>query len=203
MNSLNNDPHKSTTETEIRKHKDKLNNLINRLINTNNIDKEISINNEIKNETEFLSSLLNIKRKELNQINNMFNNNFNPMNQSKNMNPLQQQQQMMMAQKEEKQKNLNNSGYKRMTVIFERMEERGKDIYVQCMPYEKVSSIIEQYRNKSGDLDPEDKFMFNAKALHQNLTVAEAGLVNNAKIFVVSGRRLRGGKDNLITKCIK
>ena len=49
---------------EIRKHKYKLNNLINILINTHNIDEEISINNEIKNETEFLSSLFIIKRNE-------------------------------------------------------------------------------------------------------------------------------------------
>ena len=70
------------TEQEIQNHKDKLNNLIFRLNNTHNIDEENSINNEIKNESEFLSSLFNIKRNELNQNNNMNNNNnnnFNPM----------------------------------------------------------------------------------------------------------------------------
>ena len=52
------------TEQEIQKYKNKL--IIN---NTHNIDEETSINNEIKNESEFLSSLLNIKRNELNQQN--------------------------------------------------------------------------------------------------------------------------------------
>ena len=74
------------TEQEIQNHKNRLNRLITKLINTHNIDEETSINNEIKNETKFLSSLLNIKRNELNQ-NNIINNNnnlFNPMiNQKK------------------------------------------------------------------------------------------------------------------------
>ena len=64
------------TEQEIQKHKNKLNNLIIRLNNTHNIDEEASINYEIKNESECLSSLLNIKRNEVNQqnIQNNFNN---------------------------------------------------------------------------------------------------------------------------------
>ena len=55
---------------------------------------------------------------------------------------------------------------------------------VQCMLDEKVSSIIEKYRDLSGDRDPYKKFIYNAKALYPNLTVIEAGLINNAKIFV-------------------
>ena len=73
------------TEEEIQNHKNKLNNLITKLINTHNIEEEISINNEIKNETECLSSLLKIKRNELIQK-NYYNN------------QLQQQQQMMQQQ---------------------------------------------------------------------------------------------------------
>ena len=50
------------TEKEIENHKKKLNLLINKLNNTHNIEEETSINNEIKNEAECLSSLLNIKK---------------------------------------------------------------------------------------------------------------------------------------------
>ena len=77
------------TEQEIQNHKNRLNRLITRLINTHNLDEETSINNEIRNETKFLSSLLNIKRNDLIQNNNMNNNNnfFNPMiNQNNNNN---------------------------------------------------------------------------------------------------------------------
>ena len=62
------------TEQEIQKHKNNINNLIFELNNTHNIDEEILINNEIKKENECLSSLLNIKKNELNQQNMMNNN---------------------------------------------------------------------------------------------------------------------------------
>ena len=75
---------------KFKKHKNRLNNLIYKLNNTHNIDEENSINNEIKNESEFLSSLLNIKRKELNQNNNIINisnnNNINNINKINNIN---------------------------------------------------------------------------------------------------------------------
>ena len=61
------------TEKEIFKIKDKLRMLVVRLFNIHDIEEETSINNEIKNETEFLSSLLTIKRNELNQYKNMNN----------------------------------------------------------------------------------------------------------------------------------
>ena len=82
-------------EEEIKNHKNKLNNLITKLINTHNIDDETSINNEIKNETEFLSSLFKIKKNELNQINN--NMSMNQMQQPM-MEPQPMMQQQMMQQ---------------------------------------------------------------------------------------------------------
>ena len=64
---------------------------------------------------------------------------------------------------------------------------------VQCMPDEKVSEIIEKYRRKSGDLDRSEKFIFNAKTLNPNLTVAEAGITVGANIFVHVPKQLKGG----------
>ena len=49
------------TLIEINKHKNNINNLSTKLLNTFNINEEISINNEIKKEVEILVSLLNIK----------------------------------------------------------------------------------------------------------------------------------------------
>ena len=73
------------TQIEINKHKTNIYNLAMKLSNTFNIYEEISINNEIKKETEFLESLLNItslldddlnkKNKEL-----LKNNDFNKVN---------------------------------------------------------------------------------------------------------------------------
>ena len=73
------------TEQEIQNHKNKLNNLIFRLNNTHNLDEETIINNEIKIESECLSSLLNIKRNELFNQQNILNNNFNNNIQIPNM----------------------------------------------------------------------------------------------------------------------
>ena len=63
------------TVQEINIHKQMLINLVNKIINTQIINEEISINNEIKKESECLNSLLNIKQ---NYLMNQFNqNNFN------------------------------------------------------------------------------------------------------------------------------
>ena len=188
----------SITEEEIQNHKNKIKNLISKLINTHNIDEEISINNEIKYETEFLSSLFRIKRNELAQNKN---------------NNMQMQQQMMAAP----QPAMSNMLYKNtqrtnpfqdffpfeslmsgstfsqiegFSVIFRgsgaTAEQVSAPIMVQCMPDEKVSEVIEKYRNKAGDHDPNKKFIFNAKSLKSYLTVAEAGLTDNANIFVIT-----------------
>ena len=65
------------TQIEINKHKTNICNLAMKLSNTFNIYEEISINNEIKKETEFLLSLLNIKQSEIITFNKNINNNMN------------------------------------------------------------------------------------------------------------------------------
>ncbi len=61
------------------------------------------------------------------------------------------------------------------------------------MPDEKISSIIEKYRIKSGDKSTTKKFIFNSHALSPSLTAAEAGLAHNANIFVVQTKGVMGG----------
>ena len=81
------------TLEEIRKHKNRINELSTKLLNAMDINEEILINTEIKNETEFLSTLLNIKRNEIN--NNM---NQQMFAQQMMQEAMIQQQQMMAAQ---------------------------------------------------------------------------------------------------------
>ena len=195
------------TEQEIQKHKDKLNNLIFRLNNTHNIDEENSINNEIKNESEFLSSLFNIKRNELNQNNNMNNNNnnfFNPMpnpmiNDQMQQQMIQQQmmqQQMLQQQMMQQQMEMQNQYIR---VIFRQNGENSKNIppiTIQCKLGDSVSSMIEKYRNASGDKDPYKKFIFNAKNLNLSLDLNEVGIYNNSNIFVVSTRGIKIDENN-------
>ena len=94
------------TLNEINKRKLNIVSLGNKLISTYNINEEIFISNEIKKETDFLLSLLNIKNSAMmNQMamnNNM--NNFNPMmnpnfvNYNNQLQQLIQLQQMQMQQ---------------------------------------------------------------------------------------------------------
>ena len=120
---------------EINKHKYNILSLSNKLINTFDINQEILINNELKKESEFLLSLLNIKQNEMmnqmainnnmNFINPMMNQNFiNNNNQLQQMikqqmiqiqamqNQQQIQQEIIMKQQNEqklKEKKRNNS----------------------------------------------------------------------------------------------
>ena len=56
---------------------------------------------------------------------------------------------------------------------------------VQCSLTDKVSDIIDKYRKKANSHNENALFIFNAKNLNKNLTVQEAGLVDNANVFVV------------------
>ena len=63
---------------------------------------------------------------------------------------------------------------------------------IQCLLNEKVSDIIQRYREISGDNDPKKKFVFNAKDMDLSLTVDEAGLVNNSFINVYTTKCIKG-----------
>jgi len=185
------------TLIEINKHKNNISNLSTRLLNTFDINEEISINNEIKKETEILDSLLNIK---MNSI----------MAQNQQMMQFQIQQQMqaqqnMFNQMQNMQNNpLNNNlpnqieeSKKYITVIF-RTGKQDKDVnpidpMIQCSLDEKVSKVIERYRMQANDVETNTKFIFNAHPLNPTLTVAEAGLSDISNIFVFSTKGVRGG----------
>ena len=63
---------------------------------------------------------------------------------------------------------------------------------IQCLDTDRLSEVIQRYRVKSNDNDDSKKFIFNAKQLNMSLTVGEAGLTDNANIFVVTTRGVKG-----------
>ena len=65
-------------------------------------------------------------------------------------------------------------------------------ISIQCMPDEKVSTLIERYRNKADDHDQTKKFIFNAKNLNPELSLSAAGIAHNSNIFVVTTKGVQG-----------
>ena len=147
--------------------------------------------------------------------NQMFMNNnmnlFNPMmNPNFNNNPLQQQylqqqqmleqlmlQQQQMYQQLIQQQQMNNMKKEKeqyITVIFRegRMGEQNS-VMIHCSIHDKVSDIIEKFKNISKYSYEEPKFIFNALTLNPNLTLAEANLANNSKIFVIEAAGIKGG----------
>ena len=151
------------TLQEINVHKQMLINLVNKLINTQLINEEISINNEIKKESECLNSLFNIKQNNLmNQINqNNFNNLMFQQNQMMfpsppivpvNMNPFSPQQPKMF----------HNNNFQNNFEDFSSINDyyncvfwlsNGKLFIFPCKPSEKVVDVIEKYRESAKDYD--------------------------------------------------
>ena len=183
------------TLLEIKKYKNNLKTLIEKLVNIIDINEEISINNEIKNTSDFLSSLLNIKK-------NLTNKKDNPTvlsNQNIINNEEIQQDAApeissfhIILQNEEKNKNndlekkyLSNFDIRQIKVIFRQANGRfASNVY--CLPDEKIANVIDKYRNRSGDFNPHRRFIFNSKDLPQELTVSEVGITNNSNSFIVN-----------------
>ena len=149
-------------------------------------------------------------------INNMNNNNdniFNPLminNQMQQQMMAQQQmiaqQQMMQQQMMAHQKMIAPQQMMEMQntsieVIFRQSGQNQEDIppkMVQCNLDDKVSSLIEKYRIKSGDRDTTKKFVYNAKILCPSLTLREAGIAHRSNIFVVSTKRIKPAENDSI-----
>ena len=122
---------------------------------------------------------------QMSQMNNMANINQQAMNM---MNP----NNFIANNNQSNNKATNNNG--EINVFFRASGEGQKKdaIQIQCMLNDKVSDIIEKYKNKAGVVGTGKKFIFNAKNLVPSLTLAEAGITNNANIFVVETKGIKG-----------
>ena len=148
----------------------------NNMMNNNNMFGNNMMNNNNMMGNNMMNNNINNMMNNLNNMNNLINNNINPMMGNINMNMNQYP-------------NIPKS----FTVIF---RHTGNDtnklpIMVNVKENEKISDIIQKYRQKSSNYDINLKFIFNSKDLNHlnhSLTVAEAGITNNANIFVVKRR---------------
>ena len=165
-------------QQEINMHKLRLFNLVNNLNNTQLIDDEISINNDIKTESECIKSLLNIKQTNLmNQINQ--NNNINAnhfvfppnlfMNPPiMNINP--------MIQNNFNSPSINNSdNTEKINVLFRNIY--GFEKLIICEPNKKIYDLIQEYKIKANDFG-ENAFVFNGQKIDplSSSTISEVGI---------------------------
>ena len=176
-------------QQQINAHKQMLLNLVNKLINTQIIKDEISLNNEIKKESECLNYLLTIKQNNL--INQMYNNNnlipFLFQENSSimfsqapvapvNINPLNMNQPNIF----ENNNCFNNFG--NISNNFDKIAfircifrtERGDFFTINCKLNEKVEDAIKKYREKSKDYDNKIlSYNVNDIRKYSNLTFEE------------------------------
>ena len=181
------------TLAEIVNHKNNILNLSNNLINTADVNQEITLNEELIKQAQFLLKLLNIKKNFLfgqNFQNNNMNNIFNPMqnNQMNMFNNINNNQflQMMNQNIMNEPRDLKR---KEIRLRFERPDEENS-IYVLCFTDEKISEVINKYKDMARI---KLNFLYNAKELNPNKTVEESGLVNNSIVQVIPTRQILAG----------
>ena len=185
---------------EIKKHKNKMNELSARLINITDINEEILLNTEIKNETEFLLSLFNIKKNliNINQFPNQFM--FSPqqqqqmaqqqamMQQQAMLQQQMMQQQMMAAQAQaNKQAQMNNilnnmdNDKKEINIKF---NKKGNIIYIKMSNYDMVADLINEYLTKTKTKNATFKFCNKILSPTDISSLYEVGLKDNSEIIV-------------------
>ena len=67
-------------------------------------------------------------------------------------------------------------------------------------PNEHMTSVINKYINKTGDLSETNLYLFNGKRIVQSLTVSELGMTDGSVVYVTDIGGLRGGIKKFIIK---
>ena len=158
--------------------------------------------------TNMNNQMMNNNMMNMNNMANPMMNNSNMMNTYMMQNMMMQNMnnQMNMTQMAELMKQMNQNADKtnydgdapaprNLNVVFRvsgQQNEKTQNLIIPCKGDEKVSTLIQRYRDKSGDEDPTKRFIYNAKNLDQSLTVEKAGITNNGNIFVVNTQGMKG-----------
>ena len=192
-------------QQNINFQKTKLLNLINNLINTQLINQEIYINNEIKKESELLVSFLIEKQKYVISQNSINNNNINPflmpqpnlmMNAPQmNINPIKIPQVEII---DNNLNNLENANQKNvLNIKFEQLYS-GKIYIVQCFDNDRICDVIEMYRKKANDYN-DNFFLFNMRDMNGLAkTLNDIGITNCSKIRVDKKGVLKAGEKLIL-----
>ena len=130
-----------------------------------------NMNNNMMGSNNMMNNNINNMMNNFNNMNNLINNNINPMMRNTNI-------------KTDQHSNNPASSTAHLRESGNAIKNKNP-IMVNVKENEKISDIIQKYRVKSSNYYYNLKFIFNAKGSHNSLTAAEAGLTNNANIFVV------------------
>ena len=181
-----------------------MNNMNNMNMDMNNMNNMNAMNNGM-NMNMNMNNMNNMNMMNCMQMNPMMN--FNMMgNNMQGQNMASMAQSMMnnfsnfqppIVQDNQAQNNNNSNSINvkfRAGGLQRQTQQDGSDpgIVIQCTLDEKLSVIVDRYKNKSLDDITDKKFVYNAKNLNLTLTAAEAGLINNSIIFVLNTKNVKG-----------
>ena len=152
----------------------------------------MKINNEIKKESEYLSSLLNSKQIRLmNQNNNNINSNPFIFQQNIMMN-IPQMHLNQIEQNNFNPENNKENNEPTINVRFIQENDHDKIFTIQCNPNEKISDVIEKYRQRADDY-LEDHFIFNNTQLgNLSSTLSQIGIIDHSLIGVFRKGVIKG-----------
>ena len=141
-------------------------------INMNNMNSNVNMNQAMNNMNQFTGWNFNNMAQFVQMVNS------NPMF-------LMMYYQMLanMRMQNPFQGNMQGNVYK-ININF--MTADGKKVIIQTEPNEKMSSVINKYINKSGDLNAGNYYIFNNKKIVQQLSVAELGMNDGAEVIVAN-----------------
>jgi len=198
----------------------------NQMINQNSfiMDNQMTNQNSFSMDNPMMNQNMSMNQGNM-MSNQMMNQNINMMMNMNQGNMMNMNQENMMSQIMNNQMMMNNSIFNGnidinssqskdnqikanigefITVIFRAsgggVLGKKHPFYIQAKLDEKVYELIERYRIKSQDNCMTKKFIFNAKNLDFSLTVIEAGLTNNANIFVVQTDGIKGAGGSWYNK---
>ena len=175
--------------------------------NQNNMDNMNFINNTMNMMMNYNNMNMMMNNNSMNKMNNMMNNN--------NMNNMLINNNMNMIKNNNMNNNINNNinnkvnmmnninyninttnmnEFKPNNIIIKflyRSDKGETEIEIESFLYENTNNLISKYKNLSNNKDDELKFIFNARALNLDLTLAEAGLKNNSIIIVIKPKQIK------------
>ncbi len=178
------------------------------------------MNNFDPNTFQMMMNNMNNMGMNMNNMNNMnMNNNFNPMMMNNNPmmmnmmnnpmmmnmmnNPMMMMMMMNMMNGGNMGGNMGNVGNVNIesnnpndwNIIFEK-KNGAQIINIRISPDSTVQNAINIYKLKTNtqEKDDEIKFIYNGKNLNYGLKISESGLINGAKITVISTKDVEGAE---------
>ena len=187
-------------QQKIDAHKNKIQELITKLINTQLVNQEIMINNELKIEIEFLNSLLNVKKNSLMTKNKCYKKDYNNIHPSQpNLQPKETHININSAKSQIIQKNItkseNYSSNNNKVVNIQFDDTDGNTTILLCNHNDKLSEVIRKYKDKTKDYK-NNWFLFNNRKLNNYLasSLNEIRIDDGNKITVLQPKTVSNSK---------